>query len=119
MKRAVSLLAAATVLGSCAALHHPLEEAKPINELRLSGDFEQVGRCLEQTLHARDPGGHYEFHAELAEGVLDGNNEWEVVLRQETPTSFRAAIKTELTNEGVPKRPAGLSLMIAQCAGNV
>lgn len=118
MKATVSLLAAAVLLGACAGLHHPLEEAKPINELRLSGNFEQVGHCLERTLQARDPGGHYEFHAEAAEGVLDGNNEWEVVFRQETPTSFRAATKTELTNEGVPKRPAGLSLMIAQCAGN-
>jgi hypothetical protein len=104
------------VAGACTALHEPLEEIKPQESIRLSGTFEPVGHCIEQGLRARDPNGHYVFVTGDVEGRIDGNGEWEIVLRQETPTSFRAAIKTSLTNTGVPKRPAGLTLMIAQCA---
>jgi len=117
MIRLTALALGAALVAGCSALHHPLEESKPGDSIRLSGDFETVGHCLERVLHERDPSGHYEFHAEAAEGTLDGNGEWEVILRQETPTSIRAAIKTELTNMGAPKRPAGLTLMIARCAG--
>ncbi len=113
----LSVLLGALALGACTSLHEPLEEAKPIETVRLAGDFEHVGHCLERGLHERDPNGHYAFHGEGAEGTLEVDGEWEVILRQETPTSFRAAIKTKLTNTGAPKRPAGLSLMIAQCAG--
>jgi hypothetical protein len=110
------LAAGLLFLGACTALHEPLEETKPHESIRLSGDFEAVGHCVEHGLRTRDPNGRYEFVAGAVEGRIEGNGEWEVVLRQETPTSFRAAIKTELTNIGIPKRPAGLTLMIAQCA---
>jgi len=112
-----SVLLGALALGACTTLHEPLEEAKPIETIRLAGNFEHVGQCLEKTLHERDPNGHFEFHGEGTAGTLEGNGEWEIILRQETPTSFRAAIKTTLTNAGAPKRPAGLTLMIALCAG--
>jgi len=111
------IIVGAMAIGGCTALQHPLEEAKPIESIRLSGNFAEVGRCLEHALHERDLGGHYEFVAEGAQGILEGNGAWEVVLRQETPTQLRAAVKTELTNAGAPKRPAGLSLLIATCAG--
>jgi len=107
---------AALATAACTTLHEPLEEAKPIESIRLAGNFAEVGRCLEHALHERDPAGHYEFVSEGAEGILESNGEWEVVFRQETPTSLRAAVKTELTNAGAPKRPAGLTLMIANCA---
>lgn len=113
---ALSLCGAAFLVG-CTSLHEPLEEKKPTESLRMSGDIEKVGRCVVHDLHERDPSGHYEFYLEDAEGVLEGNGEWEVVFRQETPTGFRAAIKTDLTNAGAPKRPAGLSFLIARCAG--
>jgi len=112
------LIIGALAVGGCTALQHPLEEAKPIESIRLSGNFADIGRCLEHTLHERDPNGHYEFVTEGAEGTLEGNGAWAVILRQETPTLLRAAIKTELTNAGAPKRPAGLTLMIATCAGD-
>jgi hypothetical protein len=111
------IVIATFVAASCTTLQVPLEEAKPIESVRLAGNFAEVGRCLEHALHERDPSGHYEFVSEGAEGILEGNGEWEVIFRQETPTSLRAAIKTELTNAGLPKRPAGLTLLIATCAG--
>jgi hypothetical protein len=112
------LVAGAIAVGGCTALHEPLEEAKPIESIRLMGDFAQVGHCVENALRQRDPVGHYAFEPKNAEGVLDGNDEWEIVFRQETPTSLRAAIKSELTNVGTPKRPAGLTLLLATCAGD-
>mgnify|MGYP000485758853 CR=1 FL=1 len=111
------IVIAALVAVGCTTLHEPLEEAKPIESVRLAGNFAEVGHCLERALHKRDPAGHYEFISEGAEGILEGNGEWEVIFRQETPTSLRAAIKTELDNAGLPKRPAGLTLLIATCAG--
>ncbi len=114
----LAILAAAALIAGCTALHEPLEEAKPTESIRLSGKMEAVGHCLEKVLHERDTAGHYEFHAEEVEGTLDGNGEWEVILRQETPTSIRASIKTELTGMGAAKRPAGITLLIARCAGD-
>ena len=116
MKMQPLIVIVALVAAGCTTLQEPLEEAKPIESIRLSGNFAEVGRCLEHELHESDPAGHYEFVSEGAEGVLEGNGEWEVIFRQETPTSLRAAVKTELTNAGVPKRPAGLTLLIATCA---
>lgn len=117
MKKQLLIIIATLAVSACTTLHEPLDEAKPIKSIRLSGDFAEVAHCLEYALRARDPAGHYEFVSEGAEGVLEGNGEWEVIFRQETPTSLRAAIKTELNNAGQPKRPAGLTLLITTCAG--
>jgi hypothetical protein len=117
MKTQFLIIIATLAVGACTMLHEPLEEAKPIESIRLSGNFSAVARCLQYELRARDPASHYEFISEGAQGILKGNGEWEVIFRQETPTSLRAAIKTALNHAGQPKRPAGLTLLIATCAG--
>jgi hypothetical protein len=116
MKKQLLIIIATLAVSACSTLHEPLEKSKPIESIRLSGDFSEVAHCFENSLRARDPAGHYEFVSEGAEGVLEGNGEWEVIFRQETPTSLRAAIKTELNNAGQPKRPTGLMLLITTCA---
>mgnify|MGYP004076764109 CR=1 FL=1 len=118
MKMKLLMIIATFTVSACTTLHEPLKKAKPIESIRLSGDFAEVAHCLKSTLRARDPGGNYKFVSEAAQGVLKGNSEWEVIFRQETPTSLRAAIKTELTYAGQPKRPADLTLLIATCAGD-
>ena len=118
MKMQLLMIIAALTVGACTTLHEPLKKAKPIESLRLSGDFAEVANCLEYTLRARDPAGHYKFVSEAAQGVLKANSEWEVIFRQETPTSLRAAIKTELNYAGQPKRPADLMLLITACAND-
>jgi len=52
-----------------------LTQTKPHESIRLSGDFEAVGHCVEHGLRTRDPNRRYEFVAGAVEGRIEGNGE--------------------------------------------